>query len=182
MKEKELRELIEANKQEDGALNYEEIFKGVNTEINNLIAKKQPDVDKLKGEAISEFLKENGFEKADELKAFMEEAKNKDAEIENKINEVKAQYADYDTLKSQKQFLELGVKDKIKQKLLQVMFEESGEESFEDYAKKQIEENPKMYTEAKSVQTAVATSNTPPTNSKLGWETLIEEKKGVKLD
>ena len=40
MKEKELRELIEANKQEDGALNYEEIFKGVNTEINNLIAKK----------------------------------------------------------------------------------------------------------------------------------------------
>ena len=62
------------------------------------------------------------------------------------------------------------------------MFEESGEESFEDYAKKQIEENPKMYTEAKSVQTAVATSNTPPTNSKLGWETLIEEKKGVKLD
>lgn len=178
MKEKELRELIEANKQEDGTLNYEEIFKSVNTEINNLIAKKQPDVDKLKGEFISEFLKENGFEKAEDLKAFVEGSKTKEEEYKQQLDK----YADYDNLKSQKQFLELGVKDKIKQKLLQVMFEESGEENFEEYAKKQIDENPKLYTEAKSVQTVVPTSNTPQTPKKFGWETIIEEKKGVKLD
>ena len=45
-----------------------------------------------------------GLKRRMSLKRLWKRQKNKDAEIENKINEVKAQYADYDTLKSQKQF------------------------------------------------------------------------------
>jgi len=181
MKFNNIKELIEKHKSDD-EIKYEDLAKeltnATNQEINNIVAKNKPDNDKI----IGEFLKENGFEKVDDLKEFVKTAKTKDEELENKLKEVNEKYADYDTLKSQKQFLELGVKEKIKQKLLQVMFEESGEDNFEEYAKKQIEENPKMYMAQKSVQTAIPTTSTPVAKDIEGWEKIIQEKKGIKIN
>jgi hypothetical protein len=192
MKLNNLKELIEKNTT-DGNINIdtlvEEMTELTNKEINNIVAKEKNSSEKV----VKDFLSENGFETVDNFKSYINDNKTKIKDYEKQINEIQSKYKNYDelqnenkTLKNKSYFIDAGIKDAKKQSYLNYLFENrenpTDEDDFAEFINKELQENEHFYKQEKVIQTSMPTGNTPTTGSKLGWESILENKKGIKLE
>lgn len=170
---KNIESLIQQHTNEDGDINYEELENAFNQEINNIVAKKKPDTDKLKqelkGEVTKEILSGLGIkgESIDEAKAWAktlgsttDEVKEQALELEKKYNEVQTEYeklleekTQIETKQREQEALakirQLGVKDDDQAEFLKFKVEKlvNEETPFDAALESFKEENPHFFRE-----------------------------------
>ena len=66
----DVEKIISNNLNEDNTINYENVNKEINNQLNGIIASNKVDVDKVKNDGIKEFIQSKNIEGVDSIEKF----------------------------------------------------------------------------------------------------------------
>lgn len=196
MKETQLQELITANTNEEGVVNFIEVSKSINDITNGLIAKNKPDMEKLNNESIANFLKENNFDNMASFSAFVKQGATVNSEQLNeykttietqktKMEKLLGIQKDYTTLQQQSAISKLGITDQDEIELLEYKVNKTVTDdiTFKDALELYVKDNPNRFQTQKTPYKTTGKSGIQSSNKtqKMAWEIALEEKTGIKL-
>lgn len=196
---KNLEQLI-AQHTKDGVTDYKSIEEAVNKEINDTVAKSKPDKDKLIADYKSDWIASLGFEGVTDetqLKAYVKGTSNEwkekydglKKETDASLQEYGTKFTNYEkdlgelnTLRNQRLLRGKGVLDDEQLEFLEFKINKLDGETFEEKLNAYAESNPDTFTPPNPQKNVITTGakigSKAQTDSKLGWETIIDERFG----